>query len=468
MLGGHNMASIITRQILFDRLLSSKLSLCKRAISLSNILFQKPPAPGQKKVYLREKPHLNIGTIGHVDHGKTTLTAAITRVLSQKKGAKFLKYDDIDRAPEERKRGITINTATVEYNTEKRHYGHIDCPGHADYIKNMITGTAQMDSCILVVAATDGTMPQTREHLLLAKQIGIDKLVVFINKADAADAEMIELVEMEIRETLTEFGFDGENTPVIIGSALQALDGVNDELGANKVRELLDAVDSYLPDMIRDLDKDFLMPVESVFTISGRGTVVSGQVVRGIVNKGDDVELKGHGFNLKTTLTGIEMFNKSLGRAEAGDQLGALLRGLKKEEARKGMTLSKPGSIVSGNNIQAKVYLLNREEGGRKNPFIDGTQAQMYSTTWRCPFFFQLDENKPILMPGEDATVDIYLLKNMCVDAGQRFTIRDANTTTGYGVITKVYPDVDMEGFLAKRKKEKSAKKKAEKKAEGT
>ncbi|XP_033744955.1 elongation factor Tu-like [Pecten maximus] len=459
-------ASLISRQILCDRVLCSKLALCKRTLSLSSILFQKPPAPGQKKVYIREKPHLNIGTIGHVDHGKTTLTAAITKVLSQKKAAKFLKYDDIDRAPEEKKRGITINTATVEYNTEKRHYGHIDCPGHADYIKNMITGTAQMDSCILVVAATDGTMPQTREHLLLAKQIGIERLVVFINKADAADAEMIELVEMEIRETLSEFGFDGDNTPIVVGSALQALEGVNEELGAKKVRELLDAVDSYIPDMVRDLDKDFLMPVESVFTISGRGTVVSGQVMRGVVQKGDEVELKGHGITIKTLLTGIEMFNKSLDRAEAGDQLGALLRGLKKTDARKGMTLSKPGTIVSANNITAKVYLLSPEEGGKKAPFVHGSQAQIYSTTWRCPVFFQLNENKPMLMPGEDASVDIYLLKNMCMDVGQRFTIRDSNLTTGYGVVTAINPDVDMKSYQGDRRKVKSAKKKELKKAE--
>ncbi|XP_069142421.1 elongation factor Tu-like [Argopecten irradians] len=459
-------ASLISRQLLCDRLLTSKLALCKRTLSLSSIILQKPPAPGQKKVYTREKPHLNIGTIGHVDHGKTTLTAAITKVLSQKKGAKFLKYDDIDRAPEEKKRGITINTATVEYNTDKRHYGHIDCPGHADYIKNMITGTAQMDSCILVVAATDGTMPQTREHLLLAKQIGIDKMVVFINKADAADAEMIELVEMEIRETLSEFGFDGDNTPIIIGSALQALEGTNDELGANKVRELLDAVDNYIPDMVRDLDKDFLMPVESVFTISGRGTVVSGQVIRGVVNKGDEVELKGHGVTIKTLLTGIEMFNKSLDRAEAGDQLGALLRGLKKTDARKGMTLSKPGTIASVNHITAKVYLLSPDEGGKKAPFVHGSQAQIYSTTWRCPVFFQLSESKPMLMPGEDAQIDLYLLKNMCMDIGQRFTIRDSNQTTGYGVVTAINADVDMEAYQADKRKEKSAKKKAQKKAE--
>lgn len=318
-----------------------------------------------------------------------------------------------------------------------------------------------MDGCILVVAATDGTMPQTREHLLLAKQIGINKLVVFVNKADVADEEMIELVEMELREVLSEFGYDGESTPIIVGSALQALDGTNDDLGANKIRELLDAVDNYIDDPVRDLDRDFLMPIESVFTIPGRGTVVSGMVKRGIVNKGDEVEIKGHDRSLKTTITGIEMFKKSLDRAEAGDQLGSLLRGIKKDDIKRGMMMVKPGSFSVANNIEAKVYMLSGEEGGKDKPFVRNGQVQIYSTTWVCPVFLRMKEGKDLIMPGEDATIDMYFLKKMGLEEGQRFTVREGTRTCGYGVVTKIFPDIHMEDYIAGRKVEKSKKKKA-------
>lgn len=333
-------------------------SLRKQQFSLCARLLAAPAAG--KKVFSREKPHLNIGTIGHVDHGKTTLTAAITKVLATEKKADFKEYSDIDNAPEERKRGITINAATIEYETEKRHYGHVDCPGHADYIKNMITGTTQMEGAILVVAATDGTMPQTREHLLLSKQIGIKRLVVFINKADAADAEMQELVEMEIRELLTEFGYNGDETPIIIGSALKALDGIDPEIGHDRVKELLDAVDDYIENPKRDLDKPFFMPIDHCFSIPGRGTVISGKVERGVVKKGDECEIMGFDKKWKVGITGIEMFKKSLDHAEAGDQLGALIKGVKRDEMKRGLCIGKPGTMKMHNHFEAQVYLLSK------------------------------------------------------------------------------------------------------------
>jgi len=338
-----------------------------RLFSQTSLRFAAPATA--KKTFVRDKPHLNVGTIGHVDHGKTTLTAAITKVLSEEKRANFKAYEDIDKAPEERSRGITINATTVEYSTENRHYGHVDCPGHADYIKNMITGTAQMDGAILVVAATDGTMPQTREHILLAKQIGITHLVVFINKADAADKEMLELVEMEVRELLTEFGYNADETPVIIGSALCALEGKEPQIGKDSIKKLLAAIDSYIPQPVRDLDKPFYLPIEQVFSISGRGTVVTGKLERGVIKKGDEAVIMGHGKSLKTTITGIEMFHQMLDRAEAGDQLGALVRSLKRDELRRGQILAKPGTISMHNQFAAQVYLLTKEEGGRQKPY---------------------------------------------------------------------------------------------------
>ena len=331
-----------------------------RLFSISTRCFAAPPTAG-KKTFSREKPHLNIGTIGHVDHGKTTLTAAITKVLSVGNKAIAAKaYADIDNAPEERKRGITINAATLEYETEKRHYGHVDCPGHADYIKNMITGTTQMDGAILVVAATDGTMPQTREHLLLSKQIGLKKIVVFVNKADAADEEMQELVEMEVRELLSEFGFDGDNTPVIIGSALKALEGTDPEIGEKKVKELLDACDEHIENPVRDLEKPFFMAIDHSFSITGRGTVVSGKVEQGVVKKGDKVELMGFDKKFETNITGIEMFKKNLDRGEAGDQMGALIKGVKRDDVKRGFCLGKPGTMKMHNRFEAQVYLLSK------------------------------------------------------------------------------------------------------------
>lgn len=331
----------------------------KNDFSLYSRLFAAPPA-ASKKVFTRDKTHLNIGTIGHVDHGKTTLTAAITKVQAGDNKATFKDYADIDNAPEEQRRGITINAATVEYETEARHYGHVDCPGHADYIKNMITGTAQMDGAILVVAATDGAMPQTREHLLLSKQIGIKRIVVFINKADAADKEMQELVEMEIRELLSELGYDGNHTPIITGSALKALEGSDEELGTKKIKELLKAVDEYIETPVRDLDRPFFMPIDGCFSIPGRGTVVAGKIERGVIKKGDEVEILGYDKKWKTSVTGIEMFKKSLDRGEAGDQLGALIRGVKREEIRRGLCMGKPGTMTMHNHFEAQVYLLSK------------------------------------------------------------------------------------------------------------
>lgn len=411
-----------------------------RQISFTSRYFAQPVA--QKKTFLRDKPHMNIGTIGHVDHGKTTLTAAITKVLSLDKNAVFKKYEDIDNAPEEKSRGITINAACVEYQTENRHYGHVDCPGHADYIKNMITGTAQMDGAILVVAATDGTMPQTREHLLLAKQIGISKLVVFINKADAADSEMLELVEMEVRELLSEFGFDGDETPVICGSALCAVEGTKPEMGAEKIKELLSAVDNYIPTPVRDLDKPFNLSIEATFSIPGRGTVVTGRLERGSIKKGDECDLIGYDKKVKTTITGIEMFHQILNKAEAGDQLGALVRGVKRDEIRRGMCLCKPGTITMHNKVEAQVYLLTKEEGGRARPFTDFFQTQVFSRTWDCPAFMRI-QGKDMMMPGEDGTVTFNLFKKMALEKGQRFTLRASGVTLGYGVIANILPDFD-------------------------
>ncbi|XP_076244042.1 elongation factor Tu [Calliopsis andreniformis] len=391
----------------------------------------------EKKIFSREKPHCNVGTIGHVDHGKTTLTAAITKVLAEKELAKAKEYAEIDNAPEEKARGITINAAHIEYETKNRHYGHTDCPGHADYIKNMITGTAQMDGAILVVAATDGTMPQTREHLVLAKQIGIEHIVIFINKVDAADEEMTELVEMEIRELLTEMGYDGEKIPIIKGSALCALEGKNPEIGKESIMQLLEAVDTFIPTPIRDLDKPFLLPIENTYSIPGRGTVVTGRLERGKIKKGSECEIIGFNKIIKTTITGIEMFHQILEEAQAGDQLGALLRGLKREDVRRGMILCKPGSIKAHDQLECKIYMLTHAEGGKKKPISHQIHAQMYCKTWDCTTELNL-KNKSLVMPGEDFSAVLKLIRPMVCEKGQRFTLRDGGKTLATGVITNV------------------------------
>ncbi|XP_041977349.1 elongation factor Tu [Aricia agestis] len=417
----------------------------------------------EKQVFERTKPHCNVGTIGHVDHGKTTLTAAITKVLSDLNLAQSKGYADIDNAPEEKARGITINVAHVEYQTENRHYGHTDCPGHADYIKNMITGTAQMDGAILVVAATDGVMPQTREHLLLAKQIGIQHVVIFINKVDAADAEMVELVEMEIRELMTEMGYDGDKVPVIKGSALCALEGKSPEIGAEAINQLLKEVDSFIPTPVRELDKPFLMPVESVHTIPGRGTVVTGRLYRGVLKKGTECEIVGHGKIMKTTVTGVEMFHKTLEEAQAGDQLGALVRSIKREQIKRGMVMAKPGTVKAHDSIEAAVYILSKDEGGRSKPFTSFIQLQMFSMTWDCASQVIIPD-KEMVMPGEDATLHLKLLKPMVCEPGQRFTLRLGDMTLGTGVITKINKNLTDDERLklmeGKKAREKAAAKK--------
>ncbi|XP_033206971.2 elongation factor Tu isoform X1 [Bombus vancouverensis nearcticus] len=390
-----------------------------------------------KQVFNRNKPHCNVGTIGHVDHGKTTLTAAITKVLSQMELAKAKEYSDIDNAPEEKARGITINIAHVEYQTEKRHYGHTDCPGHADYIKNMITGTSQMDGAILVVAATDGTMPQTREHLLLAKQIGVENVVVFINKVDIADSEMVDLVEMEIRELLTEMGYDGINIPVVKGSALCAMDGTNPNIGRDAIMKLLEAVDSYIPNPVRELDKPFLLPIESVYSVTGRGTVVTGRLERGKIKKGMECEVIGYNKIMKSTITGIEMFHQTLEEAEAGDQMGALLRGLKRDDIKRGMIMCKPGSLKACDHLECQMYMLTPTEGGRKKPINNLMQVQMFSKTWDCAAQLSM-EMKDLIMPGEDSSVTLKLIRPMVCEKGQRFTLRFGSISIATGVVTNI------------------------------
>uniref|UniRef100_A0A3Q2Z296 Elongation factor Tu n=1 Tax=Hippocampus comes TaxID=109280 RepID=A0A3Q2Z296_HIPCM len=420
--------------------------LLKCAVPLSRRTF----AAEAKKTYSRDKPHVNVGTIGHVDHGKTTLTAAITKVLSDAGGANFKKYEDIDNAPEEKARGITINASHVEYTTANRHYAHTDCPGHADYVKNMITGTAQMDGCILVVAATDGQMPQTREHLLLARQIGVEHVVVFINKADAVeDKEMLELVEIEIRELLTEFGYDGDNTPVVIGSALCALEGREPELGINAIMKLLEIVDSYVPLPKRELEKPFLLPIEGVYSIPGRGTVVTGTMERGIIKKGDDCEFVGHNRSVKSVVTGIEMFHKSLDRAEAGDNLGALVRGLKREDVRRGIVMCKPGSIKPHQKVKAQVYILSKEEGGRHKSFVSNFMPVMFSLTWDMACRVSLPSDKEMVMPGEDTSLTLTLRQPMVLEKGQRFTLRDGNKTIGTGLVTDILTMTDEDQWVS-------------------
>lgn len=389
--------------------------------------------------FSRDKPHINIGTIGHVDHGKTTLTQAITRVLSEKGYSKAMTYEDIDRAPEEKARKITINTSHIEYETDNRHYGHIDCPGHADYVKNMITGAAQMDGGILVVAATDGPMPQTREHILLAKQVGIPNLVVFLNKCDMVDdEELLELVEMEIRELLDFYEFDGDATPIIRGSALAAAENRDKEIGEDAVLKLMDVVDSTIPEPVRDLDKDFLMPIEDVFSIAGRGTVATGRVEQGKVNVGDDLEVIGMGQDLKTTCTGVEMFKKLLDYGGAGDNIGTLLRGVKREDIRRGQVLCKPGSCKTATTFEAEVYALTKDEGGRHTPFFSNYRPQFFFRTADITGNMKLPEGTEMVLPGDNATLTVELIAPIPIEPGLRFNMREGGRTVGTGIVSKI------------------------------
>jgi elongation factor Tu len=395
-----------------------------------------------KAKFERTKPHLNVGTIGHVDHGKTTLTAAITKVLSFKNMATFVSYDNIDKAPEERERGITIATAHVEYQTDKRHYAHVDCPGHADYIKNMITGAAQMDGAVLVVSAADGPMPQTREHILLARQVGVPYIVVYMNKVDMVDdAELLELVELEVRELLSKYQFPGDKTPIIKGSALKALQSESKDINApeyKSIMELMDALDSYIPQPKRDIDKPFLMPLEDVFSIAGRGTVVTGRIERGIVKVSDEIEIVGIKPTQKTVVTGVEMFRKLLDSGEAGDNVGVLLRGIKKEEVERGMVLAKPGSITPHTKFKAEAYVLTKEEGGRHTPFFKGYRPQFYFRTTDVTGVVTLAEGVEMVMPGDNMSCTVELITPIAMDKELRFAIREGGRTVGAGVITEV------------------------------
>jgi len=391
-----------------------------------------------KAKFERNKPHCNIGTIGHVDHGKTSLTAAITKVLAKSGGASFTAYDQIDKAPEERARGITISTAHVEYETANRHYAHVDCPGHADYVKNMITGAAQMDGAILVVSAADGPMPQTREHILLARQVGVPALVVFLNKMDLADPDLVELVEMEVRELLSSYQFPGDDIPIIKGSAVAALEDKTPEIGEEAVLALMAAVDSYIPQPERAIDRPFLMPVEDVFSISGRGTVVTGRVERGIVKVGEEVEIIGLKDTVKTTVTGVEMFRKLLDSGEAGDNIGALLRGTKREDVERGQVLAKPGSITPHTQFKAEAYILTKEEGGRHTPFFTNYRPQFYFRTTDVTGIVKLPEGVEMVMPGDNVSMDVELIAPIAMDEGLRFAIREGGRTVGAGVVASI------------------------------
>ena len=406
-----------------------------------------------KETFQRTKPHVNIGTIGHVDHGKTTLTAAITYVLSKKGLAKKTDYDSIDAAPEEKERGITINTAHVEYETAGRHYAHVDCPGHADYIKNMITGAAQMDGAILVCAATDGPMPQTREHILLARQVGVPNIVVFMNKVDLVDdPEMLELVDMELRELLSSYGFDGDNAKIIQGSAINALGGA-DQAAEDKIMELMDACDSEIPEPVRETDKPFLMPVEDVFTITGRGTVATGRIERGVINVGEAVDILGmqaEGEMMKSTVTGVEMFRKLLDRGEAGDNAGLLLRGIEKEAIRRGMVICKPGSVKPHNHFKCQVYVLSKDEGGRHTPFFNGYRPQFYFRTTDVTGDCKLPANVEMVMPGDNIELEVTLLTTIAMEVGLRFAIREGGRTVGAGQVTEILAD-SVPGTAAKK-----------------
>ncbi|WP_110342309.1 elongation factor Tu [Nitrosomonas sp. Nm84] len=392
-----------------------------------------------KSKFERSKPHVNVGTIGHVDHGKTTLTAAITTILTKKFGGEAKSYAQIDSAPEERARGITINTAHVEYETEKRHYAHVDCPGHADYVKNMITGAAQMDGAILVVSAADGPMPQTREHILLARQVGVPYIIVYMNKADMVDdAELIELVEMEIRELLSKYDFPGDDTPIIVGSALKALEGDQSDIGEASILKLAEALDSYIPQPERAIDGAFIMPVEDVFSISGRGTVVTGRVERGIIKVGEEIEIVGLKPTLKTVCTGVEMFRKLLDQGQAGDNVGILLRGTKREEVERGQVLAKPGSISPHTKFTAEIYVLSKEEGGRHTPFFPGYRPQFYFRTTDVTGAIELPAGTEMVMPGDNVSVTVNLIAPIAMEDGLRFAIREGGRTVGAGVVAKI------------------------------
>ena len=392
-----------------------------------------------KSKFERTKPHVNVGTIGHVDHGKTTLTAAITTILSKKFGGEAKGYDQIDSAPEEKARGITINTAHVEYETANRHYAHVDCPGHADYVKNMITGAAQMDGAILVVSAADGPMPQTREHILLARQVGVPYIIVYMNKADMVDdPELLELVEMEVRELLSKYDFPGDDTPIIIGSALKALEGDQSDIGEPSIFKLADALDSYIPQPERAIDGAFLMPVEDVFSISGRGTVVTGRIERGIIKVGEEVEIVGIKPTVKTTCTGVEMFRKLLDQGQAGDNVGVLLRGTKREEVERGQVLAKPGSITPHTKFTAEIYVLSKDEGGRHTPFFQGYRPQFYFRTTDVTGAIELPAGTEMVMPGDNISITVALIQPIAMEEGLRFAIREGGRTVGAGVVAKV------------------------------
>jgi len=392
-----------------------------------------------KEKFERTKPHVNVGTIGHVDHGKTTLTAALTKVGAEKQGGVFKAYDQIDNAPEERARGITIATAHVEYETAKRHYAHVDCPGHADYVKNMITGAAQMDGAILVVSAADGPMPQTREHILLARQVGVPYILVYLNKADQVDdAELLELVEMEVRELLSSYDFPGDDTPIIVGSALKALEGDTSEIGVPSIEKLMDALDEYIPVPERPVDQPFLMPIEDVFSISGRGTVVTGRIERGVVKVGDEIEIVGIRPTMKTTCTGVEMFRKLLDSGEAGDNVGVLLRGTKREDVERGQVLCKPGTITPHTKFEAEVYVLSKEEGGRHTPFFSNYRPQFYFRTTDVTGAVDLPEGVEMVMPGDNVKIVVSLIAPIAMEEGLRFAIREGGRTVGAGVVSKI------------------------------
>ena len=392
-----------------------------------------------KAKFERTKPHVNVGTIGHVDHGKTTLTAALTKICAEARGGEFKAYDQIDNAPEERARGITIATAHVEYESDNRHYAHVDCPGHADYVKNMIIGAAQMDGAILVVSAADGPMPQTREHILLSRQVGVPYILVYLNKADMVDdAELLELVEMEVRELLSQYDFPGDDTPIVTGSALKALDGDDSDIGIPSILKLLEEMDAYIPEPERDTDKPFLMPIEDVFSISGRGTVVTGRIERGIVKVGDEIEIVGIRATSKTTCTGVEMFRKLLDQGQAGDNVGVLLRGTKRDDVERGQVLAKPGSITPHTKFEAEVYVLSKDEGGRHTPFFKGYRPQFYFRTTDVTGSVELPEGTEMVMPGDNINMVVELIAPIAMEEGLRFAIREGGRTVGAGVVAKV------------------------------
>jgi len=392
-----------------------------------------------KEKFERTKPHVNVGTIGHVDHGKTTLTAALTKVMAEKMGGEVKAFDEIDNAPEEKARGITISTSHVEYESDKRHYAHVDCPGHADYVKNMITGAAQMDGAILVVSAADGPMPQTREHILLSRQVGVPYIVVYMNKADMVDdEELLELVEMEVRDLLSTYDFPGDDTPIIVGSALKALEGDTSEIGTESIVKLVEAMDSYIPEPERAIEGDFLMPVEDVFSISGRGTVVTGRIERGVIHVGDEIEIVGIRETQKTTCTGVEMFRKLLDEGQAGDNVGVLLRGTKREEVERGQVLCKPGSITPHTKFEAEVYVLSKEEGGRHTPFFNGYRPQFYFRTTDVTGSVDLEEGTEMVMPGDNVKITVSLIAPIAMEEGLRFAIREGGRTVGAGVVSKI------------------------------